>query len=238
MMVCLCGGSVFQRSQTAGDLRSLPVECRQTALQGRNLPDDVVGTDHGTALPVVGFSSNILPAASSVSKMLSLRESVYTLRVKRLGMVRTEHGNCSCMEVFLTKISIESMQPMPPNRPSPATGPNPGTVVTKAALRAASQPEMTNRAFANVVGLSEATISRMRSKEYELQPDQKSYELALLFVRLYRSLDAIVGGDDAVAGAWLTNRNTALHDEPLKLIQTVPGLMNVIQYLDARRAVV
>ena len=159
MMVCLCGGSVFQRSQTAGDLRSLPVECRQTALQGRNLPDDVVGTDHGTALPVVGFSSNILPAASSVSKMLSLRESVYTLRVKRIGMVRTEHGNCSCMEVFLTKISIESMQPMPPNRPSPATGPNPGTVVTKAALRAASQPEMTNRAFANVVGLSEATIS-------------------------------------------------------------------------------
>jgi hypothetical protein len=97
---------------------------------------------------------------------------------------------------------------------------------------------VTNRAFANVVGLSEATISRMRSKEYELQPGQKSYELALLFVRLYRSLDAIVGGDDASAGAWLTNRNTALRDEPLKLIQTVPGLMNVIQYLDSRRAIV
>ena len=127
---------------------------------------------------------------------------------------------------------------MPSKLPCFAIQPTPGAVVTKAALRAASQLGMTNRAFANVVGLSEATISRMRSKEYELQPDQKSYELALLFVRLYRSLDAIVGGDDAVAGAWLTNRNTALHDEPLKLIQTVPGLMNVIQYLDARRAVV
>ncbi|HTE80047.1 MAG TPA: MbcA/ParS/Xre antitoxin family protein [Reyranella sp.] len=127
---------------------------------------------------------------------------------------------------------------MPSKLPRFAIQPTPGAVVTKAALRAASQLGMTNRAFANVVGLSEATISRMRSKEYELQPDQKSYELALLFVRLYRSLDAIVGGDDAVAGAWLTNRNTALHDEPLKLIQTVPGLMNVIQYLDARRAVV
>ena len=127
---------------------------------------------------------------------------------------------------------------MPSKLPCFAIQPTPGAVVTTAALRAASQLGMTNRAFANVVGLSEATISRMRSKEYELQPDQKSYELALLFVRLYRSLDAIVGGDDAVAGAWLTNRNTALHDEPLKLIQTVPGLMNVIQYLDARRAVV
>jgi hypothetical protein len=120
----------------------------------------------------------------------------------------------------------------------PAAKASPGAVVTKAALRAASQLGMTNKAFANVVGLSEATISRMRSKEYELQPDQKSYELALLFVRLYRSLDAIVGGDDTVAGAWLRNRNTALHDEPLKLIQTVPGLMNVIQYLDSRRAIV
>ena len=71
-----------------------------------------------------------------------------------------------------------------------------------------------------------------------LQPGQKSFELAVLFVRLYRSLDAIVGGDDAVAGLWLKNRNTALSAEPLALIQTVPGLMNVIQYLDARRAVV
>jgi hypothetical protein len=111
-------------------------------------------------------------------------------------------------------------------------------VVTKAALRAASQLGMTNKAFANVVGLSEATVSRMRSNAYELQPDQKAYELALLFVRLYRSLDAIVGGDDAVAGAWLANRNTALRGEPLSLIQTVPGLMNVIQYLDSRRALV
>jgi uncharacterized protein (DUF2384 family) len=129
-------------------------------------------------------------------------------------------------------VSMERRLPMPSNGLSSA-----GAVVTKAALRAASQLSMTNKALANVVDLSEATVSRMRSKEYELQPDQKSYELALLFVRLYRSLDAIVGGDDAAA-AWLRNHNTALHDEPLRLIQTVPGLMNVIQYLDSRRAVV
>jgi hypothetical protein len=78
----------------------------------------------------------------------------------------------------------------------------------------------------------------MRAGDYALQPRQKSFELALLFVRLARSLDAIVGGDDAVAGAWLRNPNSALSDAPLALIQTVPGLMNVLQYLDARRAVV
>ena len=127
---------------------------------------------------------------------------------------------------------------MPPSKLHPAAKPESAAVVTKAALRAASQLGMTNKVFATVVGLSEATVSRMRAGEYLLQPGQKAFELALLFVRLYRSLDAIVGGDDAVASAWLRNRNTLLNEEPLALIQTVPGLMNVIQYLDARRAIV
>ena len=127
---------------------------------------------------------------------------------------------------------------MPASKARAAVRPDKAAVVTKAALKAATQLGMTNKAFAAVVGLSEATVSRMRAGEYLLQPGQKAFELALLFVRLYRSLDAIVGGDDAVASAWLRSANTLLNDEPLALIQTVPGLMNVIHYLDARRAVV
>jgi hypothetical protein len=110
-------------------------------------------------------------------------------------------------------------------------------VLTKAALRAATQLGLTNKTLATVIGVSEATVSRMRAGEYTLQRKHKSFELAVLFVRLYRSLDAIVGGDSAVASRWLRNR-TVLDAEPIALIQTVPGLMNVIQYLDARRAVV
>ena len=127
---------------------------------------------------------------------------------------------------------------MSASKARPVAKPDGAAVVTKAALRAASQLGMTNKVFATVVGLSEATVSRMRAGDYLLQPSQKAFELALLFVRLYRSLDAIVGGDDAVASAWLRNRNTLLNEEPLVLIQTIPGLMNVIQYLDARRAIV
>jgi len=113
-----------------------------------------------------------------------------------------------------------------------------GAVATKAALRAAERLGMTSRILGNVLGVSEATVSRMRHGSYQLARGQKPFELAVLFARLYRSLDAIAGGDDAVSAAWLRNRNTALGGEPLALIQTVPGLMNVIQYLDARRAVV
>ena len=127
---------------------------------------------------------------------------------------------------------------MPPAKPRPASMADQAAVLTKATLRAATQLDLTNKLLATVIGVSEATVSRMRSGDYTLQRGQKSFELAVLFVRLYRSLDAIVGGDDAVAGSWLKNRNTVLDAEPLALIQTVPGLMNVIQYLDARRAVV
>jgi hypothetical protein len=111
-------------------------------------------------------------------------------------------------------------------------------VLTKAVLRAAEQLGMSNKALAGVIGLSEATVSRMHGGGYELQRGQKSFELGVLFVRLYRSLDSLLGGDTAVASGWLRNRNTALDGKPLEMIQTVPGLVNVIQYLDARRAVV
>jgi hypothetical protein len=126
---------------------------------------------------------------------------------------------------------------MPVKRAAPISAQAP-VVLTKATLRAASRLGLSNKALAAVIGVSEATVSRMRSGDYRLQPGQKPFELAILFVRLYRSLDAIVGGDDAVAGTWLRNRNLALQAEPVSLIQTVPGLMNVIQYLDARRALV
>src|SRR4249920_63242 len=81
---------------------------------------------------------------------------------------------------------------------------------------------MANKSLAAVIGVSEATVSRMRSGAYTLQRGQKSFELATLFVRFYRSLDAIVGGDQEVARAWLKNPNTALASAPLTLIQTVP----------------
>jgi hypothetical protein len=119
-----------------------------------------------------------------------------------------------------------------------SSAPREASVVTKAALRAAEKLAIKSNALARIVGLSEPTISRMRKGDYLLEPGQKPFELAVLFVRLYRSLDAIVGGDDGVAAAWIRNRNIALNGTPLELIQTVSGLTNVIDYLDARRAAV
>ena len=110
------------------------------------------------------------------------------------------------------------------------------SVVTKAVARAAERLGVKNNTLSRIVGLSEPTVSRLRKGQFVIDPRHKSFELALLFIRLYRSLDAVVGGDDAVAAKWLTNPNTALNGTPLELIQTVNGLINVIAYLDSRRA--
>ena len=111
-----------------------------------------------------------------------------------------------------------------------------GAVVTKAALRAAGLLGLSNKALARLVGLSEASVSRMGTGGYTLTPGDKPFELAVLFVRFYRAVDAIVHGDDAVARAWMANPNTALGGTPLELIQTLPGLVHAVAYLDARRA--
>jgi uncharacterized protein (DUF2384 family) len=119
---------------------------------------------------------------------------------------------------------------------APQTANFEAVALTKATLRAAQRLGVKNRVLATVIGVSEATVSRMGKSEFMLAPDSKSFELSAMFVRLFRDLDAIVGGDENVARAWLANANTALGDAPINLIQSVSGLVNVVQYLDSRRA--
>jgi hypothetical protein len=122
-----------------------------------------------------------------------------------------------------------------PSRAAPKAASAPA-VVTKAVKRAAERLELPNRILAAVLGLSEATVSRMGSGTYQLDAGTKPFELAVLFLRLFRSLDGIAGGDATVARAWLRNENTALGAKPITLIESVAGLVNVVAYLDARRA--
>ncbi|WP_029003373.1 MbcA/ParS/Xre antitoxin family protein [Azorhizobium doebereinerae] len=119
---------------------------------------------------------------------------------------------------------------------APAGRPEAGAVITKAVIRAADALGVTARLLAEVIGVSEASVSRMRKADYTLDAGSKPFELAVLFVRLFRALDAIVGGDAAAARAWMQAENTALGGIPAQRIRTISGLVDVIAYLDARRA--
>lgn len=130
---------------------------------------------------------------------------------------------------------MQTIRTAKPARADPAAD---GAIVTKAVLRAAARLGVSNRALSRILGLSEASVSRMGSGTYTLAPHDKAFEIAVLFVRLFRSLDATMSGDDAAARGWLHSENLALGGVPLEMIQSLTGLVNVVGYLDARRALV
>ena len=109
-------------------------------------------------------------------------------------------------------------------------------VVGKAVSRAADLLGLSNAALARTIGVSEATASRLRAGAYAVEPGTKPYELALLLIRLFRGLDAVVGGDEASLRSWMAAANRALDGVPRDLVQTVTGLVAAVDYVDAARA--
>jgi len=114
--------------------------------------------------------------------------------------------------------------------------PDPGVILARATVRAARFLAVTQGELADVIGVSGATLSRLANGQKRLEPGSKPWQLAALFVRLFRSLDAIVGSDDAAARAWLRSANSALGGVPLALIHDPAGLVRTVDYLDAARA--
>ena len=115
---------------------------------------------------------------------------------------------------------------------------NAARVLSKAVLRAASLLGVTHKELASIVGVSPAYISKMKAGDAALAIGTKQAELAAIFLRVFRSLDAIVGGDTDTARAWLRHPNAALGQVPATYITSVTGLIDTAAYLDQRRAII
>ncbi|MBI3773667.1 MAG: DUF2384 domain-containing protein [Gammaproteobacteria bacterium] len=109
-------------------------------------------------------------------------------------------------------------------------------VLTQAVVKAADIMGLRQVVLAKTLGVSEASVSRMKTGGYLLKEQSKEWELAALLVRLFRSLDAIVAGDERSLRSWLLGYNTALREVPLNLITSVSGLTKTVDYVDAYRA--
>ena len=120
-------------------------------------------------------------------------------------------------------------------RTQPTTHKDAGSasVLTKATLRAAELLGLSSAALAQVLGVSGASVSRLGGRR-QIDPASHEGQCAILLVRVFRGLDALVGGADNCR-AWLRAQNTDLGGIPAELIRTVQGLVHVSQYLDAMR---
>ena len=115
--------------------------------------------------------------------------------------------------------------------------PEAAAVLSKAVARAAERLDISKSLLAKVLGVSPPTISRLYSGNYLLDQNRKEWDFALLFVRMFRSLDSIVG-DESTARKWLNSENLGLNARPIELIRNTEGLVRVVQYLDASRGIV
>lgn len=68
-----------------------------------------------------------------------------------------------------------------------------------------------------------------------IDPTSKAGELALLFIRLYRSVYALTGGDPDTMKHWMNTENRYFNEVPRGLIKSAEGLVRVNYYLDAMR---
>ena len=109
-------------------------------------------------------------------------------------------------------------------------------VLGKATIRAAHELALSNAALARVTGFSEPTISRISDGKRGIDPSSKEGQLSLLVVRLFRSLDPLVGSDPQNRRDWLCSHNKALNGKPATLIESPQGLVMTIAYLDGMRA--
>jgi len=113
---------------------------------------------------------------------------------------------------------------------------DPAAVLARALVRAAGLLGLRQAELAEVLGSSAASISRTFAGQRPLPPESAEGRHALLFLRVFRSLDTLVGGDPAKARSWLSAANRHLGGHaPLALIRSTPGLVRVADYLDAMR---
>jgi len=132
----------------------------------------------------------------------------------------------------LDHVSVKKTTPAPRSADKAA-------VISKAAVNAAELLGLSQARLAQVLGVSTSTVSRLHTGTYLLSPEKKEWEFAVLLVRMFRSLDAIVGGIAEDARSWLNSNNHALADKkPAELILSTEGLVRVVNYLDARRGIV
>ncbi|TBR43102.1 XRE family transcriptional regulator [Marinomonas agarivorans] len=112
--------------------------------------------------------------------------------------------------------------------------PLPETVLAKAILNAAEQLGLKQTELASVLGVHRTAISRMK-QNLSLDPKSKQGELALLLIRIARSLFTLTGGDKAWIRHFMHSKNQVTGGIPAQQITSIQGLVCVLQFVDAMR---
>jgi hypothetical protein len=127
---------------------------------------------------------------------------------------------------------VDRVPPVSPGASPVAPSPSDGQLLLQAVLRAADELDLSRTALARVLGKDRSTLNRAKG----IDPASKTGELALLLIRLYRSLSVLVGNDRLQLRHWVHTANRHTGGVPADQLQRTEGLVEIVQYLDAMRA--
>ncbi len=109
-------------------------------------------------------------------------------------------------------------------------------VLSEAVANVARYWKIPNERLGAILGISDSSVSRLRSGAYQLDPKSKAFELGQYLVRLFRALDSMTAAQDRSSMAWLATPHPELGGIPLDMLTSITGLMRVCDYVDAQRA--
>lgn len=120
-------------------------------------------------------------------------------------------------------------------KPSNNVHHNEEIVLTKAINNLSKFYSLSGKDLSKIIGISEASASRISQGIKLISPYTKEGEMALLLLRIYRSLNSMVGNNHEKAKLWLNSPNKYFRNKPIEEMKTIPGLIAVLNYLDAMR---
>lgn len=107
-------------------------------------------------------------------------------------------------------------------------------VLAKAFFNTGKQFNFTQTQLATILGTSEPTINKLGT-ELGIDPASKQGEIALLFINLFSALYDLTGGDSDWIQHFLKSKNRVTGGVPMEQIETVRGLVSVLQFVEAIR---
>lgn len=107
-------------------------------------------------------------------------------------------------------------------------------ILAKAVLNAAVQLDLKSAQLARILHVHHTAIKRLK-RNPKLDPASQQEELALLLLRVYQSIYALTGGDLDWMRHFMNTPNCMTGGLPVEQIESMKGLVIVLQYLDAIR---
>lgn len=175
--------------------------------------------------------------------MLTLKGEDYHLQVQLLHLHVILLLYCKCNATYADVLMTDSVQPS-----QKKSAKNNERLTNTKSTAQVSELTIDNNlvlaeatlAASEALGLSKSSLGKVIGKDRSrlkqgIRIDSKPGELALLLIRCYRGLYALVDGDESVMRHWMSTYNQGTVGVPGQQVETVQGLSQVLAYLDAIR---